>query len=190
MSTELHQVVSDIGPKIKTLRTDRGLSLSALGKRADVSAAAIHKIEQSGMVPTITTLLKLAGALDRPIAYFVGEDTKEEPTLFTPASEERPIYTSHTGIVLNGISGPYDQFSLAGAIATVVPAATSGDKPLRHPGEELVYVLEGELEFTVDGKVYRVAPGDAIHFRAQQLHTWGNPGAVEAKALWMALRPQ
>lgn len=190
MAAELHQVVSGIGPKIKALRTDRGLSLSALGKRADVSAAAIHKIEQSGMVPTITTLLKLAGALDRPIAYFVGEDTKDEPTLFTPADEKRPIYTSHTGIELTGISGPYDQFSLAGAIATVIPAATSGDKQLRHPGEELIYVLKGTLEFTVDSKAYIVGPGDAIHFRAQQLHTWANPGTVEARALWMALRPQ
>lgn len=190
MPTELKQVVSDIGPKIKTLRTDRGLSLSALGKQADVSAAAIHKIEQSGMVPTITTLLKLAGALGRPVSYFVGEDTKNEPTLFTPANEQRPIYTSHTGIELIGISGPYDQFSLAGAIATVTPAATSGDRELRHPGEELVYVLEGVLEFTVDGEAFRVGPGDALHFRAQQLHTWSNPGTTEARALWMALRPQ
>lgn len=190
MSAELKQVVSDIGPKIKTLRTDRGLSLSALGKQADVSAAAIHKIEQSGMVPTITTLLKLAGALGRPVAYFVGEDNKDEPTLFTPAGELRPIYTSHTGIELNGISGPYAQFSLAGAIATVTPAATSGDKQLRHPGEELVYVLEGALEFVVDDKTYVLAPGDALHFRAQQLHTWCNPGTKEARALWMALRPQ
>lgn len=190
MTAELKRVVSDIGPKIKTLRTDRGLSLQALGQRADVSAAAIHKIEQSGMVPTITTLLKLANALDRPIAYFVGEDTKDEPTLFTPADEKRPIYTSHTGIELFGVSGPYDQFSLAGALATVIPGASSGEKSLRHPGEELIYLLEGALEFVVDNKTYLLAPGDAIHFRAQQLHTWRNPGKAEAKALWMALRPQ
>lgn len=190
MTTELKQVVSGIGPKIKTLRTDRGLSLSALGKQADVSAAAIHKIEQSGMVPTITTLLKLAGALGRPVAYFVGEDTKEDQTLFTGAAELRQIYTSHEGIELAGISGPYDQFSLAGAIATVTPAATSGTKELRHPGEELVYVLDGALEFVVDGKSYVLGPGDALHFRAQQLHTWRNPGKKAARALWMALRPQ
>lgn len=190
MAGELKQVVSGIGPKIKTLRTDRGLSLSALGKQADVSAAAIHKIEQSGMVPTITTLLKLAGALGRPVAYFVGEDTPEEHTLFTPAAERREIYTSHTGIDLIGVSGPYDRFSLAGAVATVIPAATSGDKELRHPGEELVYLLEGVLEFTVDSKSFRLEPGDALHFRAQQPHTWCNPGTVDARALWMALRPQ
>ena len=45
-----------------------GLSLQQLGERSDVSAAAIHKIEQGGMVPTITTLLKLASALGRPVS--------------------------------------------------------------------------------------------------------------------------
>lgn len=190
MAAELTQVVSAIGPKIKALRTARGMSLSALGKRADVSAAAIHKIEQSGMVPTITTLLKLAGALDRPVAYFVDEDTRGEPTLYTPAAEKRPIYSPHRGIKLNGISGTYDQFILAGAIATVTPAATSGEKQLHHPGEELVYMLDGTLEFVVGVKTYTLLCGDSLHFRGQQLHSWRNPGTVPAKALWMALRPQ
>jgi quercetin dioxygenase-like cupin family protein len=166
------------------------MSLSALGKQADVSAAAIHKIEQSGMVPTITTLLKLASALERPIAYFVNEDTRGEPTLYTSAEEIRPIYSPHRGITLNGISGTYDQFTLAGAIATVTPAATSGNKPLHHPGEELVYIFDGELEFVINAKTYLLSPGDTLHFRGQQLHSWRNPGTIPARALWMALRPQ
>src|SRR6516165_1569085 len=70
----LEQIVSSIGPKLRELRVQRGLSLQQLADQADVSAAAIHKIERSGMVPTITTLLKIAGALNRPVSYFVNED--------------------------------------------------------------------------------------------------------------------
>jgi transcriptional regulator with XRE-family HTH domain len=189
--SELSRIVTDIGPKIRTLRKQSGLSLQQLAERSDVSAAAIHKIEQSGMVPTITTLLKVAGALGRPVAYFVDEaEATSDPTVFTKDGDQRPIYTSHSGIDLAGISGTYGRFFLAGARATVEPGASSGDKPLEHPGEELVYLLEGELEFTVNEQVFRLKPADSLHFRTVQQHSWRNPGKVCATALWMALRPQ
>lgn len=191
MSEDVSTIVSGIGPKVRALRKQAGLSLQQLAEVADVSAAAIHKIEQSGMVPTITTLLKVAGALGRPVAYFVDEEeVASDPTVHTPHGDRRPIFTSHTGIDLAGISGAYGTFFLAGARATVEPGASSGDKVLEHPGEELVYVLSGELEFVVNDRTFLLRPCDALHFRTVQAHSWRNPGDVPATALWMALRPQ
>jgi transcriptional regulator with XRE-family HTH domain len=191
MAQDLTEIVSGIGPKLRSLRKQADLSLQQLAARSDVSAAAIHKIEQSGMVPTITTLLKLAGALGRPVAYFVDEEEiAADPTVFIKDGEQRPILTSHTGIDLAGISGAYGRFFLAGARATVVPGASSGDKAMQHPGEELVYLLSGALEFVVNEQTYCLQPGDSLHFRTQQPHFWRNPGATDAVAVWMALRPQ
>ncbi len=191
MSEDLTRIVHGIGPKVRSLRKQAGLSLQQLAEQADVSAAAIHKIEQSGMVPTITTLLKVAGALGKPVAHFVEEEESvSEPTVHTVDGDERPIYTSHTGIDLAGVSGTYDLFNIAGARATVEPGASSGGKLLEHPGEELVYVLDGELEFVVGGREFLLQPRDALHFRTVQPHSWRNPGTQPAVALWMALRPQ
>ncbi|MDQ1421521.1 MAG: hypothetical protein QOJ52_3483 [Acidimicrobiaceae bacterium] len=189
-SDDLHHIVSSIGPKLRELRLQQRLSMQQLADRADVSAAAIHKIERSGMVPTITTLLKLAGALDRPVSYFVEEDAEESgPVVFTPATDRGSVYTSHKGIDLSGISGPYGRFFVAGAIATVDAGADSGPNPMEHPGEELVFVLDGSLEFTVEEQPFRLQKGDAIHFRTDRRHQWRNPGTKDAKAVWMALRP-
>src|SRR5437879_2975367 len=142
-SSTLHKIVSSIGPKLRDLRLQRGLSLQQLGERADVSAAAIHKIEKSGMVPTITTLLKLAGALNRSISYFVDEETEQNgPAMLVRADERRIVYTSHLGIDLAGISGPYGRFFLAGAVATVEPGASSGDTPRARPGCARRFVVE------------------------------------------------
>lgn len=191
MNAELTRVVSSIGPKIKTLRMEYGYSLQGLADRSDVSAAAIHKIEQGGMVPTVTTILKIAAALNRPASYFV-EDADDEgyPTVMTHADARKPIYTSHTGIALAGISGPYGEFLVAAARATIVPAASSGSKSMQHPGEELVFMLSGEFEFVVGKTTHRLVSGDSLHFRAQQPHSWRNPTDVDAVAIWMALRPQ
>ncbi len=191
MTEDLTRIVSGIGPKLHSLRKQAGLSLQQLAARSDVSAAAIHKIEQSDMVPTITTLLKVAGALGRPVAYFVDEEeVASDPTVFIRDGHQPPILTSHTGIDLAGISGTYGRFYLAGARATVIPGASSGDHFLEHPGEELIYLLDGELEFVVNGQSYCLHPGDSLHFRTVQPHSWHNPGTVDAIALWMALRPQ
>jgi transcriptional regulator with XRE-family HTH domain len=188
---EVERIVGSIGLKVFSHRKRMGLSLQQLGERSDVSAAAIHKIEQGGMVPTITTLLKLASALGRPVSYFVEEEGgQDDVAIFTPADENRPVYTSHQGIDLSSISGPYGRFLLAGARATVAPGASSGRKPMQHPGEELVHVTSGVLEFTVTGQPYRVVPGSTLHFQGDQPHTWRNPGPDEAHAVWMALRPQ
>jgi transcriptional regulator with XRE-family HTH domain len=188
---DLQRIVGSIGLKVFSLRKRMGLSLQQLGERSDVSAAAIHKIEQGGMVPTITTLLKIAGALGRPVSYFVEEDVgRDDVAVLTPPDEDRPVYTSHKGITLNSISGPYGRFLLAGARATVVPGANSGRKPMQHPGEELVHVIEGQLEFTVTGQLYQVGIGTTLHFRGDQPHTWRNPGTTEAHAVWITLRPQ
>jgi transcriptional regulator with XRE-family HTH domain len=182
-------IVSSIGPKLKRLRQDRGLSLQQLANRADVSAAAIHKIERGDMVPTITTLLKIATAVERPVSYFVeGDGGLPEPVAFT-ASEDRPaVFTPHEGLTLAGVSGPYAPFRSAAAVATVVPGANSGSRPLRHGGEELVFTLDGTLTFDIAGTRYRVGPGDALHFIGDQPHHWFNEGAAPVHALWIALR--
>jgi len=188
---QVSRVVSSIGPKVKTLRMQNGYSLQALADRADVSAATIHKIEQSGMVPTITTLLKIAVALDQPISHFVEENEDDEnETVMTRPNERTPIYTEHRGIDLAGITGPYGEFQVAAAIATIVPGASSGRKPMVHDGEELLYLLSGTFEFEVNGVVHTLGPGDSLHFRTQQPHSWRNAGEQDAVAVWMALRPQ
>lgn len=169
------------------LRRQKNLSLQQLAERSGLSAAAIHKIERNGMVPTITTLMKIAAALNRSVAYFVDEEPVEAAVLVR-ADERKAVFTSKEHLDLAGISGPYGQFFMAGAVATVEPQADSGPKPMEHPGEELVFVLDGALGFEVGGEEYTLRRGDALHFRTDRPHRWWNPSARPTKALWMALR--
>ena len=63
------------------------------------------------MVPTITTLLKIAVAFNRPVSYFVEEQLGENRPVAHIRSDDRgPIFTAHSGIELAGISGPYGRF--------------------------------------------------------------------------------
>ena len=132
-------------------------------------------------------LMKLAAALNRSVAYFVDEEPSEAAILVR-SDERKKVFTSKERLDLAGISGPYGQFFMAGAVATVEPEADSGPKPMEHPGEELVFMLDGSLCFTVEGEEYVLRRGDALHFRTDRPHRWWNPSSRPARAVWMALR--
>lgn len=186
-------VVGAIGPKVREARQALGLSLQQLAARAEVSAAAIHKVERGDMVPTITTLLKLAGALDRPIVHFVGDGTRPRPvaTLVrgdvptpTPADWAPAAY----GVDGRTLASPDDRFRVAAVHATVEPGGGSGDtRPLR-AGEEVLLVLEGEMQVDVAGEQYRLDAGDTLHYPTDRPHEWHNPGAEPARAVWFTVR--
>jgi quercetin dioxygenase-like cupin family protein len=46
-----------------------------------------------------------------------------------------------------------------------------------HPGEEIIYVLEGTLEYRIDGKPMVVKPGDVLFVPAGVVHSVTNIGS-------------
>ena len=187
---ELHEIVSSIGPKMRELRIQRGMSLQQLAGLSDVSAAAIHKIERGGMVPTITTLLKIAAAFNRPVSYFVEEQAGENrPVAHVRKDGRGPLFTAHQGIELAGISGPYGRFFLAGAIATVEPDANSGDKPMEHPGEELIFVLDGYVRGRGRRSALLARRGRLAALSHRPPPSLAQHASKPIKAVWLALRP-
>jgi quercetin dioxygenase-like cupin family protein len=60
---------------------------------------------------------------------------------------------------------------------------------MKHRGEELVYCINGNVEFQVYDKTYTLSPGDSIHFRTLLEHKWRNVGRSKAKLLWILAVP-
>src|SRR4030095_7360435 len=120
---EIERTVSEIGAKVAKARGERGWAPAPRAERAGVSPAAVHKIEKSGMTPTIATLMKVASALGKGVSYFV-EDGDAAPPLNRIRQNERSVlYTSKKGLVLENISGRYGPFWVAGAEAHAEPRA-------------------------------------------------------------------
>jgi transcriptional regulator with XRE-family HTH domain len=184
----LDDVIAGIGGKIRLLRQANGLSLQQLADRSGVSAASIHKIERSTMVPTITVLMKLARSLDRSVSYLIDEeDTPTSPVVLIRADERQTLFASREGMVMENLAGPAGRFSVSATMVTVAAGCDSGKSAIAHPGEDLVYVLDGTLEFEIDG-AYRIGQGDTLHFPTDHPHRWRNPTDRPAKAIWVSFR--
>jgi transcriptional regulator with XRE-family HTH domain len=184
----IQQAVSELGGKVANARAERGWSLQQLADRSGLSPAAIHKIEKSGMTPTIASLMKLAAALGKSVSYFIAESEPLRPVTHIKRAERQRLFTSKQGLTLENISGRYGPFFVAGAEAFVEPRADSGPEPMSHPGEELVVILEGSMRFVVGEQPFELAEGDSLHFRTTLPHSWANPSDKPARAVWLAIR--
>ena len=49
-----------------------------------------------------------------------------------------------------------------------------------HVGHELVYCLDGEIEYEVSEESCRLTAGDSLLFEARLPHRWRNPGTEPA----------
>jgi len=184
----LERIVESIGPKVRALRTQQRLSLQQLAMRADVSAAAIHKVERGDMVPTITTLLKLASALGRPIGHFI-EDAPQFPlAVRTTQAGRTPRPNDGDGVQTFPLSGPAEQYAVDASI-TVIEAGVqrARDAARALPGEEIVYVLDGTMEFQIGDETHALRKGDSLHYRTEHPKRWVNRGRKPARVLWISL---
>lgn len=185
---DIERTVSALGKKVADARAERGWSLAELARRAGVSPGAVHKIEKSGMTPTIASLMKIAAALGKSVAHFVEEDHAARPAMVVRGDARSRLYTSKSGLMLENVSGRYGPFALAGAEAVVEPGASSGPEPMVHAGEELVILQAGTMRFVVDGEVFDLEAGDSIHFRTNRPHSWSNPSEHPARGIWLVVR--
>lgn len=174
-------VVTTIGPKVRALRQERGLSLQQLAHASDISAASVHKVERGDMVPTVTTLLKIAAALETPVRHFV-EDGGDDAPLATRA---RGLESEPTTAGATTISGPSERYRSSAVVTRLEPNAQR--KGQRRPGEALVLVVHGHLAVRVGDEDYMLAAGDSLHFHTHVRHSWSNPGSGVAQAAWFSV---
>lgn len=86
MSTE------QLGPTLRQMRKERGLSQQALADRAGVSRNFLAQIERGESHPTVATLSRLVNGLGTSIAELLGEDvpvTASADTVPVPVVEDR-----------------------------------------------------------------------------------------------------
>ncbi len=174
-----------VGKKLKAIRLKKDMTIQDLAKRSKVSSNMISRIERGLTIPSVEILMKLAGVFDKSINYFVEEvSTTHEVVFSTPGTRVKTVYDDesnmHTESFTSGLRDP--QFM--SFYCTVPKDGTSGVKNMYHPGDELIYVLEGHLEVTIAGEKHSLNPGDSISFKSHLPHRWDNVGEGDAKVIW------
>ncbi len=166
-----------IGKKIRELRRKKSLSIHDLGERASLSDTLISQIENDQISPPISTLMKIADALDVEIAYFFQKEGGEDKIAVVRKNER--ILSERRGIKGNvNIGYTYELLAHKKAhkhmepfIVTFEPRQREDVIMFSHDGEEFHLVLEGRVEFVTDiASPIVLEKGDALYFESDVAH--------------------
>ncbi|WP_111734095.1 helix-turn-helix domain-containing protein [Roseovarius amoyensis] len=179
-----------IGRKLRRLRRARDLTLSAVALEAGCSESMISKIETGRVMPSLTIMRGLTAALGVNVTAMFEDG---DPQSIVSKRGSRPRLSHDTlrvgdGIILESLIAQSNETSLQANIHIVLPGGAS-DGTIAHLGEEVGYVLEGELELTVGSESFLLAPGDSFHFNSNLSHGYRNMGDAVARILWVNTPP-
>ena len=177
-----------IGEKIKKVREEKGISLAELAEKSGFSSALLSQIENHMISPPLGTLIKLGRALEVPIGHFF-EDKADAPFVIVRSAERR-----HVSRVASkeGVKFGYSYESLAQDkknrfmepfLVTLEPATKKDRNAYSHEGEEFIFVLEGEMEVTLEDHTDVLKPGDCIYFDSKLRHRVECVGKTETRIL-------
>ncbi|WP_017728854.1 helix-turn-helix domain-containing protein [Halalkalibacterium ligniniphilum] len=170
----------EVSQRIRALRLERKLTLKEMSEKTGLSISFLSQVERAASSIAITSLKKIADAVDVPITSFF-EDYSNENYLVKEEAQ-RPFRIEGSGAIYTRLGGEFSGRAIEPMLVTFPPGYPD-EKKVSHPGEEFYYVLEGVLVFDVDGKEYIVKAGDSIHFPSHISHQLKNPLGTDAKVL-------
>ena len=173
----------NIGDRLRQIRVERELSIRGLGRLSGLSANALSVIERSLSSPSVSTLYKIAIALEIPVTAFFEETPQKQDVVNVKASERNriPLYRG----LWEGLGGSNYEGSLEPFMVTLEAGSSSGRFPMSHTGHEFVFCLRGEFVYEVGEETYTLEAGDSLLFSADLEHKWHNPGSTVTNALIM-----
>ena len=183
----------ELGHVIRTLRLERGLTLSAVAQAAGVSTSLISQVERGLATPSISALRRIAGALGVPIAaLFLGN---EEPSdcesdrtgrrLVVRRHERKGLHVPRSKVVYELLTPDLNR-KVEFIWIEYEPGAITHPEPMSHPGEENAVCLEGSVVVSLEGQEFVLNEGDSISFesgRPHQVENRSNQRAVLVSAI-------
>jgi transcriptional regulator with XRE-family HTH domain len=179
------EVLRAVGKKLRLRRVERGFTLQAVSERTGVSAAMLSLVERGKASPSVGTLVAINSLLNLHIPELLG-NTAGNQDLVTPAAKQTVVKPLR-GVVHRVVADDQAR-GLQMTLNQYSRGAANSPEPITHGGYEYGYVLDGELEVTVDGETHLLRAGDLISYWSSKPHRIVNRGPKKARALWINLR--
>ncbi len=164
-----------IGKKIKALRIKKEMSIEDVSKKTGISEDVILEIEENKVSPPLGNIVSLADVLRVTVGELFG-DSADSPFCIV-RSDNRKAVSRFSSVV--GKSSGYSYESLGHRkqnrqmepfLVTLTPTENFKLEPNQHVGEEIIFVLEGQVEVRLADHTDILNPGDSIYYDSTLPH--------------------
>ncbi|ROS78105.1 XRE family transcriptional regulator [Curtobacterium sp. PhB130] len=160
------EVVDGVGPRLRTLRQRRDVTLAALATETGISVSTLSRLESGQRKPTLELLLPLARAYQVPLDDLVGAPRTGDPRVHL----QPEVHGGRVVVPLTRRTGGVRSFK-----QLFPPNSPGGEPDLRtHEGYEWLYVLSGRLRLLLGERDLDLGPGEVVEFDTHTPHWIGN----------------
>jgi transcriptional regulator with XRE-family HTH domain len=177
-SSALATALASVGPRLRRVREQRGLTLTEAAARTGISKSTLSRLENGQRRPSLELLLPLAHAYRVPIDDLVGA-----PAVGDPRIRLKPRRVNGRTVL------PLTRPGGVQAWKIVIPASQSDPQPRTHDGFEWLYVLSGRMRLVLGDQDLVLGVGEAAEFDTQVPHWFGSTGNEAAEVLSIFGRP-
>jgi transcriptional regulator with XRE-family HTH domain len=162
-SPPLSTVLAEVGPRLRRLRTRRGVTLTRLAAETGISKSTLSRLESGQRKPSLELLLPLAQAHQVPLEELVGA-----PEVGDPRIRLKPRRRNGRLVF------PLTQQSSGVQVWKVIIPPEPGEHVLRtHEGYEWLYVLLGHMRLILGEHDITMPPGEVAEFDTRLPHWFG-----------------
>jgi DNA-binding Xre family transcriptional regulator len=168
-SGPLEQVIA---MRVREFRLAKGVSMTDVARRTGMSKAMVSKIENAQTSCSLSSLAKLADALEVPVtALFRGVDAERE-AVFTAAGHGAQIARRGSNIghlyqLLGALRGEHKRME---PLLVTLTEASEVFPLFQHRGTEFIHILEGVMVYGHGEARYEMHHGDSLVFDGEGPH--------------------
>ncbi len=180
-----------LGKKVREIRISKGLKLSELAKKTGLSTSYISLLERALTSPSISSLRKIAEALETPLFHFLIEENKS--SILIRKDERKKLALPNSNIIheyVTPISVDNQVKPKQEIIYTELdPGCWSSDEAMGHRADECLLVLEGKIEVQVGMESYILNEGDSLYIEEMLPHRYYTMSDTKAKLISALVPP-
>ena len=179
----------NLGQKIKTLRQRKGVSFQQMAEKTSLSEPLLSQIESEVVAPPVATLLKISKALNVNIGYFFQEEESGKRAVIVRKNERKQIFRrihedpSKVGYYYESLAYPKADKHMEPFHVQFEVKNKEDILFFNHKGEEFVFVLDGQVEFSYEDEIFTLNPGDSLYFDSNFPHAFRAAGKKNALAI-------
>jgi quercetin dioxygenase-like cupin family protein len=177
--------INHIGQRIRRLRRDSKMTLLEVATASSLSVGFLSQVERNLTGISISSLVNVAKALGVPLGALL-----EHPRQAQPDSHEGRRESYRVGPMRQSYERLSTTFkgSQLNAVKVLMMEGYSSEW-VAHGGDEFVYVLSGQVRYTLRKKDYPLRAGDSLHFDANERHRVVNAGPGPAELIVVGTLP-
>jgi len=174
-------LAESIGERIKSFRIGHGMTLAELGEKANLSTSYLSQIERDKTSPSLSTLETIARSLNIGLRSLF--ETDDEAAFVLRGSNGTYTPTQRDPIVRQPLMPQIGNPEIEVYRITFHPHSAP-EQIDQFAGEEIIYVLDGELTISIGEEQFVLTAGDSIHYDALLFHSWKSESDNYCIIIW------